>query len=190
MKRCGLLYRHRMECLHNGYAPEVTHTYTASTAFCCSYYYYSYYYCYYYTPVSTPASQILCSLLQISNIPPLLSLLRQARFPYHAIPMRYTQWVVPRLTESGSTARSTALLKGSLKEGRLVAKYCSDIQHLSRRAFFIMVTSLFSNFFLYLTKLKPAYTQPYHDQFFFFCLLHCLFPVAAFSDTRQSLSNC
>lgn len=40
LKCCGLLYRHHMKCLHSGCAPEVTHTYTATTAFCCCYYYY------------------------------------------------------------------------------------------------------------------------------------------------------
>lgn len=49
--------------------------------------------------------------------PPLLSLLKQAGFPYDVFPFRSMQWIMIRLTQSGSTAWSTSLPKWLTKGG-------------------------------------------------------------------------
>lgn len=49
--------------------------------------------------------------------PPLLSLLKQAGFPRDVLPFRSMQWIMIRLTQSGSTAWSTSLPKWLTKGG-------------------------------------------------------------------------
>lgn len=43
--------------------------------------------------------------------------LRQADFLYHALTLRFTQWVIIRLTQSGTTTWTTALPKSFIRGG-------------------------------------------------------------------------
>lgn len=93
----------------------------------------------------------------ISNIPPLLSLLRQAGFPYHAFSFRYMQWVVTRLVQSDSTAWSASLPKWLTKEGEADSQVLFPHTSPVTANFFSIFTSPFSNLFLYLPRLKPNF---------------------------------
>lgn len=137
VKRCGLLYRHHMECLHSGCAPEVTHTYTATMAFCCYYYYYYYYI----TIIAITTSHYpllphrFCALCFNFPTSPLCCPYFGKRVFLTKPSFRYMRWVVISWHSQAVQPGAHLFQNGSPKEGRLVAKYCSDIYHQSQQTF-------------------------------------------------------
>lgn len=100
--------------------PEVTHTYTvflllALLLLLLFLILLNYYYCYYYIPVCAWMDMdfVLFALIFQHT---LFAALRQADFLYHALTLKFTQWVMIRLTQSGSKTWTTALPKWFIKE--------------------------------------------------------------------------
>lgn len=116
------------------------------------------------------------------------AVLRQAGFPYPAFPQLYA---VGRNQAGTAKQRSPKHITPNWlsKEGEAGSQVCFHIYHQSWHTFLTFSRPRFPACFSTYPNWNPTSTLPHHI-IFFFPLICCLFPLAAFWDTRENLSNC